>query len=257
MTEALRRESPLYVQLAAEFRRLVARGLWPVGDQVPTVEALARRYGVARITIRQAMDLLAQEGLVTRSRGRGTHVAKAPELLRWHKLTSPWDEFMYPARGGSSTVLEDRRATALPEITPHDGKLGGAYRFLRIASQRGTGPPMLVREDYIQTPVYQAIRGHIAQASMLELLREHIDRMTVLQEVSAAVPKIAQLLGVPVGMPVVEARHVGITRHGVIVFIEFLVLRGDYVKYEITTTRPGVAISLDQGDPPSPIFPPP
>src|SRR5215210_3720650 len=100
--------SPLYVQLAAAFRRLIARNAWPVGSQVKTVEALADEYGVARITVRQAMDILEREGLIDRARGRGTHVRAQPQAARWHRLAGTWDDFMWSSPAGRTRVLEDR-----------------------------------------------------------------------------------------------------------------------------------------------------
>jgi GntR family transcriptional regulator len=47
MDAPLRKGSPLYVQLAGAFRRLITRNVWPVGSQVASVEDLAHEYGVA------------------------------------------------------------------------------------------------------------------------------------------------------------------------------------------------------------------
>src|SRR3546814_18407821 len=47
-----------YIQLATLFRRRIESGQWPLGSQIPTVDRLADECGVARATIRQALDLL-------------------------------------------------------------------------------------------------------------------------------------------------------------------------------------------------------
>src|SRR5690349_12048347 len=103
---------PLYMQLAVGFRRLIASNAWPLGAQIKTVDVLAEEYGVARITIRQAMDILEAEGLVERSRGRGTRVIARPQAVRWHRLNGTWEDFMWRSPGGTTRVLEER---------PHDG----------------------------------------------------------------------------------------------------------------------------------------
>jgi GntR family transcriptional regulator len=51
-----------YIQLATLFRRRVEQGAWKLGDQIPTVDELAAECGVARATIRHALDLLEEEG---------------------------------------------------------------------------------------------------------------------------------------------------------------------------------------------------
>lgn len=64
----------LYIRLGHTLRNRISQGEWLAGEQLPTIGELAREYGVALITVRQALQLLAAEGLVTSTRGRGTFV---------------------------------------------------------------------------------------------------------------------------------------------------------------------------------------
>ncbi len=64
---------PLYLVLAAKLERLVVT-LAP-NSLLPTEQQMAKRYGVSRVTVRSALDLLERNGLVTRLRGRGTTVS--------------------------------------------------------------------------------------------------------------------------------------------------------------------------------------
>lgn len=64
----------LYMQLVQFFRDHIASGDWPANAQIPTELALAGTYGVSRNTIRQAMNMLVQDGLLERTQGRGTFV---------------------------------------------------------------------------------------------------------------------------------------------------------------------------------------
>ncbi|MBP5858345.1 FadR family transcriptional regulator [Marivibrio halodurans] len=52
-------------------------GEWPAGTQLPTERALAEECGVARNTLRQALDRLTAEGLLERRVGQGTFVREA------------------------------------------------------------------------------------------------------------------------------------------------------------------------------------
>ena len=76
------RDSPVprYAQLADVFRQRIARNRWPPGTKLPTLEALMSEFDVARVTVRQAMELLARDGLVSPERGRGTFVMAQPEI---------------------------------------------------------------------------------------------------------------------------------------------------------------------------------
>ncbi len=66
-------------RIADELAEAIARGEYKLGDTLPASVALAERYGVHRHTVRQAFRHLADQGLVSVSRGRGTQVT-APRL---------------------------------------------------------------------------------------------------------------------------------------------------------------------------------
>ena len=70
---------PRYLQVASVLRRRIRDGHWPVGARIATLEELEQEFGVARVTVRQAIDLLQGEGLVKSFQGRGTFVTRAPE----------------------------------------------------------------------------------------------------------------------------------------------------------------------------------
>ena len=69
-----RGQMPRYAQLADILRRRIARNRWPPGTQLPTLQELMKEFDVARVTVRQAMELLARDGLVRAGRGRGSFV---------------------------------------------------------------------------------------------------------------------------------------------------------------------------------------
>ena len=74
-----------YVQIAELLRGRIADGQYPLGSRIPTENELAQSLGVSRPTVRQALDLLAREGRLTRVKGSGTFVAQ-PKLV--HESTS-------------------------------------------------------------------------------------------------------------------------------------------------------------------------
>ena len=72
------REIPLYYQLAGLLREKIVSGEFGVGEKIPTEAELVELYGVSRITVRQALASLVEEGLVRREAGRGTFAAEPP-----------------------------------------------------------------------------------------------------------------------------------------------------------------------------------
>src|SRR3546814_12120075 len=85
---------PLYLQLAAVLKRRIFSGEWPPGQQIPTLEELTQQFGVARVTARQAVGTLEQEGLIWRRQGKGTFVADGVSTQRWLTLESDWSSLV-------------------------------------------------------------------------------------------------------------------------------------------------------------------
>jgi DNA-binding GntR family transcriptional regulator len=67
-------ETPLWRQLAEILRGQIAAGEYSHGARLPSDTTLVQRYGLARGTVRKAVDTLVSEGLVRRVQGRGTFV---------------------------------------------------------------------------------------------------------------------------------------------------------------------------------------
>ena len=67
--------TPLYYQLAALLREQIHEQELQSGDKLPSERELMQRYGLSRNTVRQALDMLVNEGLVLRSHGTGTYIS--------------------------------------------------------------------------------------------------------------------------------------------------------------------------------------
>src|SRR5512142_1026047 len=93
MVELLRTAgSPIYVQIREVLRSEITGGTLKRGQQLPSETGLAERFNVSRMTIRQSIADLMNEGLLYRRQGIGTFVA-FPHLQRDHtRLTSFFDE---------------------------------------------------------------------------------------------------------------------------------------------------------------------
>src|ERR1035438_4061432 len=68
----------VYRQIADHLRDAIARSRLAEGEQLPSEAQLMEHYGVARMTIRNALQILLDEGLVTAEHGRGVYVRSRP-----------------------------------------------------------------------------------------------------------------------------------------------------------------------------------
>lgn len=75
--------APLYRQIADQLRDAIFTGKLSEGTQLPTEPELQERYGTSRTTVRQALNALANEGLIETAGRRGTFVRKRT-MLSFH-----------------------------------------------------------------------------------------------------------------------------------------------------------------------------
>lgn len=67
-------DTPLYIQVAAALKDAIVSGAYPIGSLLPTEDALCERFDVSRFTVRSALRLLRDDGLVNSRQGAGTVV---------------------------------------------------------------------------------------------------------------------------------------------------------------------------------------
>lgn len=70
---------PLYYQLQEVLKEQIESGVWKAGQAIPSEPELARRFGVSRVVVRQALAILSDDRQIVRVQGRGTFVAE-PKL---------------------------------------------------------------------------------------------------------------------------------------------------------------------------------
>lgn len=79
---------PRYVQLATTLMREIESGHYPIGALIPTEFELCDQFGVSRFTVREAVKLLVQQGLIVRQAGVGSRVQSAPVDARYTQTMS-------------------------------------------------------------------------------------------------------------------------------------------------------------------------
>jgi len=79
---------PRYVQLATTLMREIESGQYPIGGLLPTEFEFCDQFGVSRFTVREAIKLLVQQGLVVRQAGVGSRVQAAPADVRYTQTMS-------------------------------------------------------------------------------------------------------------------------------------------------------------------------
>ena len=131
---------PLYLQIADAMRDRIARGIWRDGELIPTLEQIAAEFSVARVTARQAVQMLTKDGALTPMRGRGTFVsAPAASLGSVHVVTS-LDALADTYRASTPELLTIDENSRMPPIRESDGALARAYTYMKRVHSTGSEP---------------------------------------------------------------------------------------------------------------------
>ena len=144
----------LYQQLVREFTAKIRNNDWPVGCMLPGEMQLCQEYNVSRSTVRQAMDVLVRNGLVTRKQGRGTFVAMPKLEQNLVKFYSFSEEIKRMGYTPSSSIVSFRKLPADADmaarlsIEPNTEIF--ALRRLRLAD----GKPFALETSYIPAALY-------------------------------------------------------------------------------------------------------
>jgi GntR family transcriptional regulator len=141
---------PKYLRIYTELRDRITGGQWPAGAALPSQRELADEFGVSMMTLRQALQLLADEGLVGTRHGLGTYVAPrfAHDLGHLRSFASD-----LAAQGAEvTTQLLDAAGVAPPEAV--GARLGGPAEVLRLRRLRLVGGrPVILQTSYLPVPL--------------------------------------------------------------------------------------------------------
>lgn len=142
-----------YAALAAALRARIVGGEWPPGTALPAEERLAAEHGVALGTLRRALELLADDGLIDRRQGRGTFVRAGLSGSTLWRFFRFGDAHRVPA----SRIVARRTIRADAEVAQPLGIARGE-RVLRLQRVRALdGAPCLVEDLWLPLPAFDAL----------------------------------------------------------------------------------------------------
>jgi DNA-binding GntR family transcriptional regulator len=143
---------PLYFQLAEALERAVVEGTLAPGDRLDNEIALARELGLSRPTVRQAIQLLVEKGLLVRKRGVGTQVVHG-QVRRSLELTSLYDDLTRSGQDPRTRVLSLRLGPADPETAGELHLEPGAEVWALERLRHVGGRPLAVMRNHVPAGV--------------------------------------------------------------------------------------------------------
>ncbi|GAA5534219.1 GntR family transcriptional regulator [Deinococcus aluminii] len=213
--------TPVYVQVAHGLAACIENGTLEGGTALPAERDLAGTLGVSRVTVRQALALLAQQGLLTRRHGSGTFVnPPAPALAArpLGLLTGFSEDVRSRGQTPGARVLsfECGRPTPQEAMTLALSPSDHVYRLRRLRT--ADGEPLAVEESTLPATLTGPLgAADVTDASLYGLLAARglspVRAVRHLRAVNAE-PPLAGWLNVPAGAALLATERVSWTADG-------------------------------------------
>jgi GntR family phosphonate transport system transcriptional regulator len=239
MTFVAQATSPLYLQIADELRRNIEESIYQIGDQLPTEAELSARFGVNRHTLRRAIEVLRQEGLVRVDRGRGMFVSAAPipyplgkrvrynEALKAHGLQASYQTLRI------AEIPADAAIAKRLELTIGDPVI--LFERLSLADQK----PISISSSYFPSQPFPDLLEQCQQCHSISKLFQaygcdHIRRSTRVSARSVQ-PRDARLLELPLSAPILLTESINVDQQERVIEYGVARFRGDRMELVIQT----------------------
>lgn len=236
---------PEYLRIAADLRRRISSGEFGPGDQIPTLPDLCEHYGVSQTTIRNALDLLRNEGIVESRARAGTRVRARPAI---HRMAA--DRYRSTPGGKSTPYTRDQgigwteyrldkrfeRVQADPELAALFECEVGERLLARHFVFHDNDQPTQMSTSYVRwsdvagTPVADPINEPWPGGTKAQLATLGIRVMTITESFTAGMPTEleAATLRIGSGVPVLRYTRKHIADTGRVVEVAHpIVRRGD------------------------------
>ena len=198
------RRPPLADYVRSELKQLIVSGKCPVGSRLPSESDLCDQYNVSRITLREAVQGLVQEGYVVRRQGSGTYVTRRPKLQNSLDTNFSYTEYLEHAgiRAGKkllSAKMPDADGETAEALSVEPGTRVVEVRRLRTAD----GRPAVYSVDALPADIVSVTADRKAlRGSLYRLLAEKghpVDHGEAIVAPAVAQRELAQLLDVENG----------------------------------------------------------
>jgi len=228
--------SPLYAQVADALRGRIVKGIWPVGSQIPTLPELAQEFGVALITVRQAVQLLKNEQLVQPEQGRGTFVRNKPMVHPKIRVETSLHGLADLYRKLDPRVMPLDEGTAQPQLEADDGLPAPRYHYLRRLHANDRQVTSVI-SAYLDVRIFklapQKFRKKLIIPVLLDLPSVKIGSARQILTIGTADAETAAALNIAISAPVAEVRRVFCDPKGTVIYLGVLTYRSDFIRVDM------------------------
>lgn len=223
---------PLYYQLYEILLSRIKDDTWQPDDMLPSEAELVEKYDLSRATVRQAFDMLVNQGWVYRRRGQGTFVSLPTIEQNLTRIVSFWEDMQQRGLEPGTTVLEREIIPANEEIANELQVSSGEEIASIVRLRLADGEPMSVEYSYL---VHKNCPGILEQdyanSSLRQMLSDQFNiNLVYARQRIRAVPasdQLAKLLNVEPNSPLLHIERVSYSDQDIPIEYLEINLRGD------------------------------
>ena len=195
-----------YRTIADEVRRRVNESAYAAGQLLPSESELGAEFSASRVTVRRALEMLRDEGLVDARQGFGWFVAAAPLRQSLGRLATIEAQLVDGGIRPQRRILE----FAFEKASRHVKSILGADNVLRVKRLNlADEQPFALVTVWCRSELGEHLsRADVERSPFYELLDVPLKGATQTIGADAASNDDARLLGVPVGSPVLRCTRV-------------------------------------------------
>ena len=234
---------PYYVQVKEVIRERIRSRVWQPNDQLPSEAELCSTFNVSRTVIRQALQDLIHDGLITRRKGKGSFVAPAKiseQLVQ--KLTGFYHDMIAQGYQPVTRVLKQSVIPSSPKVAASLGITPGTpvIEIVRLRFVEDT-PIVLVTSYLPQALCPGLINDDLSSQSLYDLLEKkhhlYIARGRRVMQAVPASENEARLLQVDKGTPLFLLDSISYLEDDTPVEYYYAFHRGDRSQFEVELIR--------------------
>ncbi len=165
---------PLYLKIADDIKGKIDKGIYPPNSRIPTELELGKDYGVSRITMRRALELLTEDGILARKQRIGTYVCEKKITRGQLNTTMSFSRLCELSGGTAGTELLTADLVHARESDIRDLELSEEDdRIIRIRRLRFFNEvPVLLEENHFAR-TYAFLLAEDLSKSLYDILEKH------------------------------------------------------------------------------------
>src|SRR5690554_5747722 len=232
---------PLYVQIRDRLRRDILDGTYQVHERLPSENEMMGVFGVSRITIRQALRDLHNEGLVFSAQGKGTFVSKPKAVQNVQRLEGFGEAMAAQGYEASARVLSIQQLKA-PKAVVAALDLQPGEDTIEVKRVRYLNrSPVCIENSYFPMDIGRRMFGLDLSGDIFPMLENlfgiPLGGADISLDAIMADDEAQQYLNLKTGEAILRVERLTHNRDGRPIDFEYLCYRGDSFKYQFRIDR--------------------